>query len=285
MSRRTKRGLSAARPWLEAGRNTTESRPAMAGGRHDDALANRCWDGSDRAPAQSRHARAHARAARDLSGRQRGSDDDTNALALAHEATCEHKRTRLRSERRPAPLGRGRWHGARLHPRSVALISVVGAVLMVLRAPGCGGAELQDATSEPGARLHRLVPAAYTPPLELGAQGIDPIAPETRTFTPGFRVQELCVEGGAPFAGRVPPAFTAAAAPVAPPAGAGLRTAAQGTKQARYQISAAPGLPIGSHLRIAGARRSWLDRRAAMEQALAVNVSRVENKSVAHDAR
>jgi hypothetical protein len=281
MSRRTKRGLSAARPWLEAGLNNTESRPAMAGGRHDDALANRCWDGCDRAPAQSRHARAQGR---DLRGRQQYLDDDTNAVALAQEVTCGHKCMRLRSERRPAPLGCGRWHGARLRPRSVALISVVGAVLLGLRAPECGGAELQDATSEPEARLHRLVPAAYTPPLELGAQGIDPIAPETRTFTPGFRVQELCVEGGAPFAGRVPPAFTTAAVPVAPPAGAGLRTAALGTKQARSQISA-PGLPIGSHLRIAGARRSWLDRRAAMEQALAVNVSRVENKSVAPDAR
>ena len=257
----------------------------MARGRHDDVLAHRCWDGSDRAPAQSRHTRAHARAARDLGGRQRGSDDDTVSLA----ATCAHlPRTQLRSERCPVPLGRGRWHGARLRPRSVALISAVGAVLLVFRAPGCGVAELQDATSEPGARLQRFVPAAYTPPLELGAQGIDPIAPETRTFTPGFRVQELCVDGGAPFAGRVPTALTAAAAPVSLPAGAGLRIAAQGTRQARSQISgadAAPGLPIGSHQRIAGARRSWLDRRAAMEQALAENVSQVENKSVAHDAR
>ena len=282
---RTKRGPSAARPWGEAGLNNTESSPAMAGGRHDDALAHMCWDSSDRAPAQSRHARA----ARDLGGRQRGSDDDANAVALAHAANCAHlQSTQLRSERSPkrspAPLGRGRWHGVRLRPRSVALISAVGAVLLVFGAPGCGGAELQDATSESGARLHRMVPAAYTPPLELGAQGIDPIAPETRTFTPGFRVRELCVEGGAPFAGRVPPALTTAAVPFAPPAGAGLRTAALGTKQARSQISA-PGLPIGSHLRIAGARRSWLDRRAAMEQALAVNVSRVENKSVAHDAR
>lgn len=38
------------------------------------------------------------------------------------------------------------------------------------------------------------------------------------------------------------------------------------------------GLPIGSHNKVAGVRRKWTDRRAAMQQALRFNSTLVELK-------
>jgi len=56
-----------------------------------------------------------------------------------------------------------------------------------------------------------------------------------------------------------------------------LSDAARGTRRARAEIlSSAPGLPIGSHTKIASARRKWLDRSAAMEQVKKHNTTKVE---------
>jgi hypothetical protein len=280
---------TAACPWPGGADCGMSEHRYTARVRGDDALAHRSGcGGCDGAPAQ----RPHGRATGSAGGRQRSIDGDANAATPKHAATRGHRQyLQSCTERRPACC-RGLWHGARpsarLRSSAMALVCAVGAVL--LGASGCGGAGLQEGPRGPN--VHRFVPAAYTPPLDLGAQGIDPIAPETRTFTPGFRVRELRVEGGAPVAGRAPPAFAAAAAPVALPAGPGLNAAAQETSHAGSQTSpvggGAPGLPIGSHLRIAGARRNWVDRRAAMEQALAVNASSIENNyfgTRAHDTR
>jgi len=113
-------------------------------------------------------------------------------------------------------------------------------------------------------------------------QAIDPIAPETRTFAPGFQVKNVFLEGGSPFVGGLAPSFTTfAGARVAQPGGQRLAVAAKATRKARTEVGGssggAPGLPIGSHMKIQGARRNWLQRSAAMEQALSLNNTYIQH--------
>ena len=56
-----------------------------------------------------------------------------------------------------------------------------------------------------------------------------------------------------------------------------LSDAARATRRARDEIwSSAPGLPIGSHTKVASAQRKWLDRSAAIEQVKSLNATKVE---------
>jgi len=143
---------------------------------------------------------------------------------------------------------------------------LLGAVAVLLI-----GAQAQ--TQRGGARepQQAVFPPGYTPPLELNNQAIDPIAPETRTFARGFQVKNVFVDGGSPFVGGGAPSFTAIGVPMAPPGRQKLVEAAEVTRQARTASGGARGLPLGSHMKIRGARQKWIDRSAAMEQALSRN--------------
>ena len=144
---------------------------------------------------------------------------------------------------------------------------LVGIVLASFEAPGEGRALVDNENREMSAESNF---SSYTPPLE---HAIDPIAPETATFAPGFRVQSLFLDGGSPFSGRIPPQFTGRAG--SEPA-TRLSHAALETRQARAAFKDSPGLPIGSHGKIASARRKWLERSAAMERLQSNNATKVE---------
>ena len=72
----------------------------------------------------------------------------------------------------------------------------------------------------------------------------------------------------------------AAAESISGPGRAKLTTVGKVRGQVRVVSGAVgdAGLPMGSHNKVAGVRRKWTDRRAAMQQALRFNSTLVELK-------
>ena len=183
--------------------------------------------------------------------------------SLRDDETASHRRAHEHEGRERG--GQNRWHARSCAWKSRSLV-LLGAVAVLLI-----GAQAQ--TQRGGARepQQAVFAPGYTPPLELNNQAIDPIAPETRTFARGFQVKNVFVDGGSPFVGGGAPSFTAIGVPMAPPGRQNLVEAAEVTRQARTASGGARGLPLGSHMKIRGARQKWIDRSAAMEQALSRN--------------
>ena len=195
-------------------------------------------------------------------------DIPSHRRAIAFECDGRLRAVKLR----PAP--RSRQPRITLqHPLRIAVIGMLCAVLF--GAMGCGGSGVDTAAGLLRGAVPGFAPA-YTPPLVLGENEIDPIAPETRTFKPGFCIRSLLLEGGAPFSGRQLPAF-ANASPNRVEQQPGSQR--QRTRSLHVPGGLTAGLPVSSHMKIAGANQKWLERCAAMTKARAPTHTKLKTNS------